>query len=75
MQKILFFTKEYKNTNSKENTFYWIEVNSNNLAQFYKKGLITQPFYTERIENIDDDFHLKSYLKILLKAVTMIQEN
>ena len=54
MQKILFFTKEYKNTNSKENTFYWIEVNSDNQAQFYKKGLITQPFYTERINNIDD---------------------
>jgi len=75
MQKLFFFTKDYKNTNNKDNGFYWIEVNSDHQALFYKKGLISASFYKERIVNIDDDLHLKSYLKILLKAVTMIEDN
>lgn len=75
MHKIFFFTQECNITSNKEKVYYWVEIDYQKRATFYRKGLLSGSFYNEMIDNVDDDKHLKSYLRILLRAMVMIQEN
>lgn len=75
MNKIFFFTKECNITTNTEKAHYRVEINNKKQASFYNKGFLSTPFYIEKIDNVDDDTHLKSYLKILLRAKVMVYEN
>ena len=75
MNKTFFFTKECNITSYIEKAFYRVEIDDKKRASFYNKGFLSAPFYIEKIDNVDDDKHLKTYLKILLRAKVMVYEN
>jgi hypothetical protein len=75
MHKVFFFTKECNTTSRIEKAYYRVEIDNKKRASFYKKGFLSTPFYIAKIDNVDDDKHLKSYLKILLRAKVMVLEN
>mgnify|MGYP001131951362 CR=1 FL=1 len=75
MKKIFLFTKECNITSRIENAYYRVEIDDKKKASFYNKGFLSAPFYIEKIDNVDDDSHLKRYLKILLRVKVMVREN
>ena len=75
MHKVFFFTRECNATSHIEKAYYRVEIDNKKQASFYKKGFLSTPFYIEKIDNVNDDKHLKSYLKILLRAKVMVYEN
>ena len=75
MHKLFFFTKECNITSHIEKAFYRVELDDKRQASFYTRGFLSTPFYIEKIDNVDDDEHLRSYLKILLRAKVMVYEN
>jgi hypothetical protein len=75
MHKVFFFTKECNINSNREKAYYRVEIDNKKQASFYNKGFLSAPFYIEKIDNVDDDKHLKTYLKILLRAKVMVYEN
>ncbi len=73
--KVFFFTKECYYTSREEKKFYWVEVDENKWAHFYKTGLLKESFYTEKLSNVEDQDHTRQYLQILLRSIIMVQEN
>lgn len=76
LKKIIYFTRECNYTSRQEKMYYWVEIDENHMARFFRKGISASPsFYSEYICNAEDETHLKHYLQILLKARIMIEEN
>jgi len=72
--KKFYFTRDCYYTSREERKFYWVEV-KDAWAYFYKTGLLKESFYSEKLNNVEDETHTRQYLQILLRSIIMIQEN
>ncbi len=74
-KKIFFFTRECHYTSREEKKMYWVEINDKKWAFFYKTGLLRESFYSEKLNNVEDETHTRQYLQILLRSIIMVQDN
>lgn len=74
-RKTFFFTRECYYTSREEKKFYWVEINEKKWANFFKTGLLQESFYSEKLNNVEDEAHMRQYLQILLRSIIMVQDN